>query len=70
MQRDERYAPLPVGPPLPGWTPREEPPRQAMDGTWARLEPLDAAAQRRRADVLLAAGLAEVQRAREVQELA
>jgi RimJ/RimL family protein N-acetyltransferase len=44
MQREERYAPLPVGPPLPGWTPREEPPRQAMDGTWARLEPLDAAA--------------------------
>ena len=43
MQREERYAPLPVGPPLPGWMPREEPPRQAMDGTWARLEPLDAA---------------------------
>jgi RimJ/RimL family protein N-acetyltransferase len=44
MQRDERYSPLPVGPPLPGWTPREPPPRTVLQGHWARLEPLDATA--------------------------
>jgi RimJ/RimL family protein N-acetyltransferase len=32
----------PVGRPLPGWTPRELPPRAPMPGRYARLEPLDA----------------------------
>jgi RimJ/RimL family protein N-acetyltransferase len=41
MQRDERFGPLPVGAPLPGWTPREPPPRTPMEGRWAILEPLD-----------------------------
>jgi RimJ/RimL family protein N-acetyltransferase len=31
----------PIGPPLPGWTPRPRPPRTAMDGRLARVEPLD-----------------------------
>jgi RimJ/RimL family protein N-acetyltransferase len=33
----------PVGPPVPGWTPREFPPRTAMVGRYGRVEPLDAA---------------------------
>ena len=32
----------PVGAPLPGWTPPPVPPRQAIDGIFCRLEPLDA----------------------------
>jgi RimJ/RimL family protein N-acetyltransferase len=40
MQREERFGPLPVGPPLPGWTAREPPPHVAMEGRWTRLEPL------------------------------
>jgi RimJ/RimL family protein N-acetyltransferase len=33
----------PVGEPLPGWTSRPRPPRTAMEGRWARVEPLDPA---------------------------
>jgi RimJ/RimL family protein N-acetyltransferase len=33
----------PVGPPLPGWTPRERPPRTPMVGRYCRVEPLDRA---------------------------
>ena len=33
---------LPVGVALPGWKPREAPPRTAMVGRFCRLEPLDA----------------------------
>ncbi len=32
----------PTGSPLPGWTPRRPPPRSAMRGRFARVEPLDA----------------------------
>ncbi|HMR31042.1 MAG TPA: GNAT family protein [Geminicoccaceae bacterium] len=32
----------PTGFPLPDWTPRPQPPRTAMQGRFARLEPLDA----------------------------
>ena len=31
----------PIGEPLPHWRPRPLPPRQPMEGTWCRLEPLD-----------------------------
>ena len=31
----------PVGPPLPAWSPPPRPPREAMAGTYCRLEPLD-----------------------------
>src|SRR5205814_8240520 len=31
----------PVGFPMPGWTPRPMPPRTAMTGRFARVEPLD-----------------------------
>jgi RimJ/RimL family protein N-acetyltransferase len=31
----------PVGPPVPGWTPRPMPPHTAMTGRFARVEPLD-----------------------------
>lgn len=34
---------LPVGLPVPGWTPRPRPPREPMVGRWCTLEPLDAA---------------------------
>ena len=33
---------LPLGKPLPAWTPRPIPPRKILEGTYARLEPLDA----------------------------
>ena len=33
----------PIGPALDGWTPPPRPPRQAIDGAWTRLEPLDPA---------------------------
>lgn len=33
----------PIGPALPGWTPREAPPRSPMPGRFCRLEPLDGA---------------------------
>jgi RimJ/RimL family protein N-acetyltransferase len=33
----------PIGEPVPGWTPRERPPRTPMVGRWCRLEPLDPA---------------------------
>lgn len=33
----------PIGPALPGWTPRPRPARAVMPGQWCRLEPLDAA---------------------------
>jgi RimJ/RimL family protein N-acetyltransferase len=32
----------PVGPPVPGWTPRPVPPRAGVAGVYGRLEPLDA----------------------------
>jgi RimJ/RimL family protein N-acetyltransferase len=32
----------PVGPALPDWTPRAQPPRTPMEGQWSRLEYLDA----------------------------
>src|SRR3954468_17159550 len=31
----------PVGPPVPGWTPRPQPPRTAMTGRFCMVEPLD-----------------------------
>lgn len=31
----------PIGPPLPGWTPRPRPPRTPLQGRLCRLEPLD-----------------------------
>jgi RimJ/RimL family protein N-acetyltransferase len=31
----------PIGPEVPGWTPRPRPPRAAMQGRYCRLEPLD-----------------------------
>ena len=31
----------PIGAPLPGWSPRPQPPRSAMAGRFARVEPLD-----------------------------
>ena len=33
----------PIGEPVPGWTPRERPPRTPMVGRWCRLELLDPA---------------------------
>jgi RimJ/RimL family protein N-acetyltransferase len=33
----------PIGEALPGWSPRPRPPRTAMEGRWARVEPLDPA---------------------------
>jgi RimJ/RimL family protein N-acetyltransferase len=35
---------LPIGPPLPNWTPPPLPPREPMAGRFCRLEPLDPAA--------------------------
>ncbi|HIC79852.1 MAG TPA: GNAT family N-acetyltransferase, partial [Kiloniellaceae bacterium] len=32
---------LPLGEPLPGWTPRPVPPRSALEGRFCRVEPLD-----------------------------
>lgn len=32
---------LPIGAPVPGWTPRPRPPRTAMIGRYCRVEPLD-----------------------------
>lgn len=32
---------FPVGPELPGWTPRPRPARAPIEGRWARVEPLD-----------------------------
>ncbi|WP_420348453.1 GNAT family N-acetyltransferase [Pelagibius sp.] len=32
---------LPLGEPLPGWTPRPAPPRSALEGRFCRVEPLD-----------------------------
>jgi len=34
---------LPIGDPVPGWTPRGRPPRIAMVGRWCRVEPIDPA---------------------------
>ncbi len=34
-------APSVVGPLVPGWSPRPRPPREPMEGRYARLEPLD-----------------------------
>jgi RimJ/RimL family protein N-acetyltransferase len=34
---------LPIGAPVPGWSARPRPPREPVDGRWARLEPLDPA---------------------------
>ena len=48
---------LPVGEPVPGWTPRRPPPPTAMEGRFARLEPLDPA---RHAADLFAAFAADV----------
>jgi RimJ/RimL family protein N-acetyltransferase len=31
----------PIGPAVPGWEPRPQPPRTALEGRWARIEPLD-----------------------------
>jgi len=31
----------PIGPPLPGWSPRPLPPRTAVEGRFCRVEPLD-----------------------------
>ncbi|RMF36537.1 MAG: GNAT family N-acetyltransferase, partial [Alphaproteobacteria bacterium] len=33
----------PIGAPLPGWQGATPPPREAMEGRWCRLEPLDPA---------------------------
>lgn len=52
---DERGT-LPVGRAVPGWTARAAPPRTAMAGRYARLEPLDAA---RHADALWEADAAD-----------
>jgi len=43
MRNDERFGPLPVGTAVPDWTPRPHPPRTAIEGHWARIEPLDPA---------------------------
>ena len=40
----------PVGVPVPDWTPPERPPREALEGRFCRVEPLDA---ERRANSLL-----------------
>lgn len=42
----------PIGPPLPGWSPRPVPSRTSLSGTYCRLEPLDA--QRHAADLFAA----------------
>src|SRR3546814_1600853 len=42
----------PVGTPVPGWTPRQAPPRESMEGRLCRVEPLDPA---RHAENLFAA---------------
>ena len=42
MRNDERFGPLPVGVPVPEWTPRPPPRRAPLDGHWAKLEPLEA----------------------------
>ena len=34
----------PIGPPLPGWTPRPRPPRSPTTGRYCRVEPVDPAA--------------------------
>ena len=44
----------PTGSPLPGWTPRRPPPRSAMKGCFAGIEPLDA--ERHAADLFAANG--------------
>src|SRR3546814_14847253 len=42
----------PVGTPVPGWTPRQAPPRESMEGRLCRVAPLDPA---RHAENLFAA---------------
>lgn len=42
MTRSNEFG-QPIGPALPGWTPRPVPPRTPMTGRLGRLEPLDAA---------------------------
>jgi len=42
----------PIGEPLPGWTPRQKPPRLTLEGRYCRLEALDA---KRHGDDLFAA---------------
>ncbi len=35
------HGPQPIGPPVPGWTPRAAPPRSPMHGRYCRVEPLE-----------------------------
>lgn len=42
MSADVNAFGQPIGPALPGWTPRPVPPRTPMQGRFCRLEPLDA----------------------------
>ncbi|MFN8624209.1 MAG: GNAT family protein [Chloroflexota bacterium] len=44
MADPERAPDLPIGAPVPGWSPRPRPPRAPVEGRYARLEPLDPAA--------------------------
>ncbi|MSO85595.1 MAG: N-acetyltransferase [Rhodospirillales bacterium] len=42
MKLENNHLGQPVGSLVPGWTPRQSPPRAAMPGVYCRLEPLDA----------------------------
>jgi len=42
----------PIGEDVPGWTPRPAPPREAMQGRWCRIEPIDP--ERHAADIFAA----------------
>jgi RimJ/RimL family protein N-acetyltransferase len=57
MSEDVRMNELgqPVGDPLPGWVGRPRPPREAMQGLWCSIEPLDPDAHA--ADLFAANGL-------------
>ena len=41
IMSDVREPSLPVGEPVPGWTPRQRPPRSPMPGRYCSIEPLD-----------------------------
>ncbi len=55
---EPRAESLPIGTPVPGWTPRPRPPREPITGRSCRVEPLDPA---RHADELHEANRADVE---------
>jgi RimJ/RimL family protein N-acetyltransferase len=41
LARDRGMTDAPLGEPVPGWTPPPRPPREPLEGRYARIEPLD-----------------------------